>query len=423
MNTKNWIGIHIEEAHPAQTSIASWALFDNLFNLIDHGCSPLASVRAQAGPEADDADVYAYVLGSVVMLTEVNIPSQQVAHLRKALPFMIEEHVIGDLRQTHLSVATKRYGDAVPVAVVSHEQMIAWLEALHLAGLSPVAVIPEQLLLPREPGSLFVHVHRDRALLRLGDCRGAVVALENVAMILELALAERALPCSRIELSACADSVDDMNRGDSLAAEIGSRLDRPVVRTNYEESLVELLSITARSPQTHINLCQGGYRADPRSAENRAAWQRTWMTAAACLLVFVLASLGAGYFIEVQARASQGEALALFREMFPDEKRVINLRRQAEARLGATVSAGRGALGAMSALAAALASPEGTGVSLKALDYKASEGALNATVGARSLETIYALEKRITGAGGDATVQSPTEEGGLASAKLQLRTR
>jgi general secretion pathway protein L len=423
MSTKNWIGIHIEEAHPAQTSVVSWALFDNLFNLIDHGSSPLASVRAQAGPEAGDADVYAYVLGSVVTLTEVSIPSQQAAHLRKALPFMIEEHVIGDLRQTHLAVATKRYGDSVPVAVVSHEQMIAWLEALHVAGLSPVAVIPEQLLLPREPGSLFVHVHRDRALLRLGDCRGAVVALDNVPMVLELALKERALPCSRIELSACADSLDDMNRGDALAAEIGARLDRPVVRTNYEESLVELLSITARSPQTHINLCQGGYRADPRSAENSAAWRRTWMTAAACLLIFVLTSLAAGYYIEARTRATQAQALAMFREMFPDEKRVINLRRQAEARLGAAVSAGKGPLGAMSALAGALSSPDSSGISLQALEYKASEGALNATIGARSLETIYALEKRITGGGGDATVQSPTEEGGLASAKLQLRTR
>ena len=103
------------------------------------------------------------------MLTEVNIPSRQAAHLRKALPFMIEEQLAGDLRQTHLAVAPHRHGDSVPVAVVAHAQMIAWLEALHATNLSPLTVIPEQLLLPREPGSISAHIHGDRALVRLGD--------------------------------------------------------------------------------------------------------------------------------------------------------------------------------------------------------------------------------------------------------------
>ena len=114
----NWLGIHIEHKQPDEGTIVAWALFNGEDHLLTQGQGPLGRVRAQAGREAEKADVYAYVPGSMVNLAEVSIPSRQSAHLRKALPFMIEDYVAGDLRQTHLAIATQRYGDSVPIGIV-----------------------------------------------------------------------------------------------------------------------------------------------------------------------------------------------------------------------------------------------------------------------------------------------------------------
>ena len=419
---KNWLGIHLESNQPDSATPVSWVLYGGE-RLLAHGCDALGEVRNAGGPDAEKAEVHVFVPGTAVMLTEVNIPSRDAAHLRKALPFMIEEQLAGDLRQTHLAVAPQRHGDGVPVAVVSHGQMISWLEALHAANLSPVAVIPEQLLLPREPGSIFVHIHGDRALVRLGDCRGVVLELENLITILEVSVTHRAMPCSRIEISTCAGVVADEEQADVLGAAIAKRLDRPVRRTNYTESLVELLAFAARGPHAVLNLCQGGYRVDARGGETGTPWRITWIAAAASVLVFVLCCLVSGALMERQARNTHEEAIALFRSMFPDERRIVNLRRQAEGRITAAKSTSGGSLRGVAALAGTLGNAELDGISAQALRFDEDDGALSADLSAPSLSQIDRLGELLGAAGLGSRVLSASEESGLANARLELRTR
>ncbi len=419
---KNWLGIHLESNQPDSATRVAWVLYGGEQQLA-HGCDALGEVRAAAGPEAGKAEVHVFVPGTGVMLTEVNIPSRQAAHLRKALPFMIEEQLAGDLRQTHLAVAPHRHGDSVPVAVVSHAQMISWLEALHATNLSPLAVIPEQLLLPREPGSISAHIHGGRALVRLGDYRGVVVELENLVTILDISVTHRAMPCSRIEISSCAALVADEEQADALGAAIAERFDRPVRRIRYAESLVELLASTARGPEAGLNLCQGGYRGDARAAESSAQWRVTWLTAAACLLVFVLSCLVSGVMMERQARSTHDETVTLFRTLFPDERRIINLRRQAESRIAAAASNRGGSLRGITALAGTLDNAELAGIDVQALRFDGDDGVLNADLKAPSLSQIDKLGELLGATGISSRVLSASEEGGLASARLELRTR
>jgi general secretion pathway protein L len=420
MAGKNWLAVHLEHKEPNENTIVSWALHDPQSRLITQGQGPLGRVRAQAGREAERASVVAFVPGSAVNLAEVNIPSRQAAHLRKALPYMIEDHVAGDLRQTHLAVAARRYGDSVPVGIVAHSQMIAWLEVLHAAGLSPTAMVPEHLLLPREPGSIFVHVHYSRSHVRLGDCRGIVLENENVALILGLALSQRAMPCSRIEISAFAGNPEDMARADLLATEIEERLKIPVRRTNYRETLVELLARQFQ-PEPVMNLCQGGYRVSASRGEQGAGWTLVSLVAAAGFALFAIASLLAGWSLDQKAAATRAETVAQFRKMFPDEPRIINLRRQAESRLAAGRSGGNETLRGLASLASAIASAETAGISLQSLRLDTSTGGIGVELKAPSLAQLDRLEQQLAQAGASAKVLSASEEGGVATARLDLR--
>ena len=419
----NWLGIHLEHKQPDEETIVAWALFDANDRLLQQGQGPLGRVRAQAGREAEKAEVHVYVPGSVVNLAEVAIPSRQAAHLRKALPFMIEDYVAGDLRQTHLAIAPQRYGDNVPVGVVAHAQMIAWLEVLHAAGLSPVSMIPEHLLLPREPGSILVHVHYSRAQIRLGDCRGIVVELENVALMLELALQQRAIPCKQIEISACAASPQDMSNADELSELVARQLKIPVKRTNYRETLVELLSANVRSDVPLLNLCQGGYRVSGQVRDGLSRWTVTWLAAAASIAVFMAGCLAAGWSMEREARSTHEEAVALFRKMFPDERKIVNLRRQAESRLAAGRGGANEAMRSMAALSAALANPAVAGVTVRSLRYDAGGAGLGAELNAPQLAQLNRLEQLLADSGMSARLLSAGEDGGVASARIEVRSQ
>lgn len=423
MAGKNWLAVHLEHKLPDENTVVAWALLDAGNTLLTQGQGPLGRVRVQAGHAAERAEVLVFVPGSAVNLAEVGIPSRQSAHLRKALPFMIEDQIAGDLRQTHLAMAPQRFGDSVPVGIVSHSQMIAWLEVLHSAGLSPVAMIPEHLLLPREPGSIFVHVHWSRSHIKLGECRGIVVENENVALILGLALGQRAMPCSRIEISACATSADDIARADLLAIEVEQTLQLPVRRTNYSETLVELLARQARSGDPVLNLCQGGYRSTSGRGDSEQNWRAAWLAAAAGLAFFAVTCLFSGWSLDRRAREAHDEAVAQFRRMFPDERRVINLRRQAEARLASGTSGGGSGVSGLAALAKALSAEESAGVDLKSLRFERSSGGLGAELSAPSIAQIDRLGKVLTDAGVSSRVLSASEEGGVAIAKLELRTQ
>lgn len=418
---KTWLGVHLDAARPDRDTVVAWALYEGERRPLAHGIAPLDRVRAEAGAAAERAAVHVYVQGRVVNLTEAQIPSRQAAHLRKALPFMVEEQIAGDLRQTHLALAPQRFGDAVPVAVVAHAQMIAWLETLHAVKLSPTALIPEQLLLPREPGAVSVHLNGARALVRLGECRGFVVEIENLATMLDLALHRHEVPCSRIELSACAESREDMVRADALAASLEERLERPVVRRNYQESLVELLSSQVPGPPAPLNLCQGGYRMSSATSEQLRQWRVAGIGAAASLAIVVLGCIAAGIYMDAQAGAARAEAETAFRQMFPQERRIVNLRRQAESLLATDTGIPNVAMQGLAALSTALGEDAGRGIRLQAVRYEAEGGALTGDLQAESLSQIDRLEQLLAGSGLGARVLAASEEGGVANARIELR--
>jgi general secretion pathway protein L len=125
--------------------------------------------------------------------------------------------------------------------------------------------------------------------------------------------------------------------------------------------------------------------------------------------------------MERQALEVRAEAVATFRKMFPDEKRIVNLRRQAETRLAAGSGGASDAMRGMAALAGSLASSEVSGVSVQEMRYSAEGDALGVEFRAASLAQIDRLEQLLAGAGMSAKVLSASEEGGVATARVELR--
>ena len=125
------------------------------------------------------------------LLTRVTLPTRSRAKIQQALPFALEDQLIGEPEQLHFAYRILE-GNNLAVAVTARERMQAWISSLTDAGLRPTGFCPAILALPLDAGSWSIVFHENDIWVRTGMASGFVCAASaNVPpAMLELALRE-----------------------------------------------------------------------------------------------------------------------------------------------------------------------------------------------------------------------------------------
>ena len=118
-----------------------------------------------------------------VRLTEIEVPADEVKHLRKSLPFTMEERVADDVDELHF--VHEELGDGrFLVGLVQRELMAGWLE--QLPGHDDLAVFtPEALCLPITDDTVSVLIDGDQGVLRWSPSAGCRIELSLLQTLLE----------------------------------------------------------------------------------------------------------------------------------------------------------------------------------------------------------------------------------------------
>ncbi len=106
------------------------------------------------------------------------------------MPYALEDQLIDDIEALHFALGQAPDGDRLPVATVDHAVLRGWLETCAQAGLTPVAVIPDPLLLPWQEGDWSVLLDGQRIVVRTGRWEGFVTEPETLDLFLNQALVE-----------------------------------------------------------------------------------------------------------------------------------------------------------------------------------------------------------------------------------------
>ena len=125
------------------------------------------------------------------LLTRVTLPTRSRAKIQQALPFALEEQIIGEPEQLHFSYRIQE-DNSLAVAVTSRERMQSWLAQLTAAGLRPTGFCPAILALPLDAGSWSVAFHENNIWVRTGTSSGFTCASNDSTppSMLEMALRE-----------------------------------------------------------------------------------------------------------------------------------------------------------------------------------------------------------------------------------------
>ncbi|MDP3977704.1 MAG: type II secretion system protein GspL [Pseudomonas sp.] len=348
----------------------------------DSQCLPFAEAVAGAGA------AWTLVLPvEAVTACAVHLPTQKARWLRQALPFAVEELLAEDIEQLHLALGERLEDGRHRVFAVRRSWLANWLA---LCATPPGMIAVDADLLPR----------RGTQLLYL-DSRW-LLGGEGVA---RLALAGEDWP--------------------ALAA--GCAHPHSVNRT-ARQAVLEPLDEAAEVVDGHVwlarqaggnNLAQGEFAAQQSSGQ----WQRWRPLLGLVGLWLVLQwgfNLAQGWHLQRQAEAYAEASATLYRQLFPEDHKLVNLRAQLDQHLAAGGASGQGRLlGLLMQVNQAL-SAEGTQILVQQVDFSELRGDLAMQIEAPGFAELERLRERLQEAGLVVQLGSASREGAGISARVVI---
>lgn len=350
--------------------------------------------------QAEQRRILLYAPGQDVRLLTASVPVRQAAKALPAVPYALEDQFAEDVETLHFAIAGQPLaGGEWPVAVVAQAHMQEWLAPFLDRGLVPEALIPETLALPwRDDDRWTVLAEPGHVSLRSGPYAGFGCLAEDLELFLDLAEAGQKRPL-RILI------------GREVETDF-TRLEREVELLPGLDHPLEAFARNYRAAQS-INLLQGAWAQSRGFGKQWQAWKAVAGLAAAA---FVIGAAGNGCTALKLGREASAQHQAneqRFRELFPTEQRVVDMRVQAEQQfeIARGNAKGVGLLPLLDALAGGLkAAPS---LQLQGLQYR--EGALFLSLTGSDLAALDQLRAYYTPASGARLdVQSANSgEGGL----------
>lgn len=251
-----------------------------------------------------------------VLLLAVDLPVKTDSQIKKALPFALEDLLADELESYHL-VWHRQPKDKVYVAAISHDKLQACLSRFEQAGIKLDSVYPETLCLPYQPQGSSLLIDQQYAVLRNGQYQGGGIDVQVLPYFLSKLLAENP------ELQTL--QVWAKEQPGQWLTELTINIDQHPL-----ESPLQLLQEGAATLNGELNLLSGPY-----SKKNTTEWQwRKYLPALALILVAAL--LQTGTFLntywqqKAQLAALETQTQSLFKQTFPEIKRIVNMKVQAE---------------------------------------------------------------------------------------------
>ncbi len=164
MNLRIYLTAHWQDA----ASNCAWALLDDDGNMRESGTGPLASM-----PHGDDATVI--VSAERVLATTAVLPRIKRSKLETALPFALEDALIDDVAEAHVTPGTKLPDGRTALYTLNKNWLARFLAASAAAKVRVRRVIPEFCMLPTRAGEWSLAWDGSQGFLATAPCFGGAL--------------------------------------------------------------------------------------------------------------------------------------------------------------------------------------------------------------------------------------------------------
>ena len=391
---------------------SEWAILEDTGDVRATGETDFRGLSDIIDPTTDwlsqPNNVIVIVPNDLVLCVSCSVPGRSVGQIRRALPFVVEEFVTTDIDHMHLASGELKRGAPARCNLIERRLLDDWLSCLGELGIRPGYMIAEAELLPASLG---------QATLLLDDAEVVIRTLDQAASVdrENLLLALGGLEASRLQV--VYGDLTDMERG-----QLDPEVEVDILRLPDGDPDSRLLYLAAAWLQglPAINLLQASYQAKQPVNPTWLRWRPAAALAAAWLLVALVGMTVQAIYAGYRANQLEASSESLYREIFPGERRVTNVRRQMQARMGdRSDGAGSGFIPQLDALGTEL--EPSTGV--MGLSYTEDRGELAADLLIPGYEELDRLKQRLGTKGFGVEITSAEQQDKGVRARLRINDR
>lgn len=360
--------------------------------------------------EVRDRAVVVWTPGADTLFTTATLPTRSRAKIMQALPFALEEQLLGE--PDSLDFSYRVLGDGqLAVAVTARSRIEAWTQTLQAAGLRPAALCPITLALPISDGAWSAAFTDNGLVVRTGAFAGFECLITDpappamlVTALQEARSAERA-PIG-LTLFDAPQNVDVKQWAEILGLSI----------TGSSSPLAA--QMPPSPPLSLLKSAAGGGSELPPAV-------RRLRPAAIMFGVWVIAVFGFNTFewwqLSRTAKAQREEMNTLFKHAFPDAKVVVDPALQMQRNLAdLEARGGGGSPGDLLPLLGQIAPVLQTGraVELQGIQYAEQSATLDLRV--PDFQAIEALSNALSARGLQVSIVSSNSRGTAVESRLRV---
>jgi len=197
---------------------------------------------------------------------------------------------------------------------------------------------------------------------------------------------------------------------------------------NLSETVTEALAITSVldfQQETQLNFLQGDFTPINTNAEMKRFVSRVIMTSAACVALFFLVTLFGGFYLNMKADDYHAKNVAIYKELFPKQRRVRDPVRQMKNQLrgGAVVETASDFLPLLDVASKSMQVVEEKNQSettIKQLRYDAQRGSINMELETESIDQLEMYRDLLSSEGLDVDILSAKQNSGIVNGRIQI---
>ncbi len=248
--------------------------------------------------------VYVLVPGSCITYHTVSLPGKVTRQSIQALPFLIEERVASDIDKLHV-IELYRQQNTFHLAVIDRVLIQQWLKLLLDAGISPYKMLPDCLALPVEDDTWQAVKLEQQWLIRQTQYSG-------------MSIDEKLLP---IVLA-----------GDAIPTVVYCYSELPTNVTGWQAKPNEpaMVLLAKNVINNKVNLLAGIYKQQTSWLKFIRPWYSVIAALSVCLFLLIANTLVNVHQLNQQTNNIKQQTVKLYHQLFPDERRVTNPRKQME---------------------------------------------------------------------------------------------
>jgi general secretion pathway protein L len=268
----------------------------------------------QLPADARRASVMVWTAAAETMLTTVRIPTRSPRKIAQALPYALEDRLLGDPDSLHFAWRNETDG-SLSVAVTARARLQTWMDRLSRAGLRPASICPAMLLVPWAEDYWSLVFFGNELLVRSGAMAGFVCPAEGATppALLVTAIQEAA------RQPGAPEAVVVFHAPKGFSPEAWSKILGLPVRLEAGTVWDKL-----REPVAPINLLQGQY--EPESALGESL--RPYRPAAVLLGLWLVSSLAFDvsdwWQLKREHETTRKEMTSILTANFPETKTVLD---------------------------------------------------------------------------------------------------